>query len=483
MNKKRLFVTGLLVLTLVMHLAVAAADETDDWMTAPVITKAYEQSVGRIYIEWDGQAPIYQVYLDGSKIADTIVNHHTLNVEEGTHSVIVYPVNQYHLEADTKIQLGLSGLGEAGVGGDFSIDLAAFGLDPKELATGNPSETLRFDYEKSQIMNGIPERISAYTDPENRVVLSFEDPYVADDYRISIKRGNNMNYVTYHRNGEREKDLISETGSMVSLVLDQEFLRTNECFIPEINEEYRFNVQFRKYATDYVTGEKEISVFSDSKVSSDYVYRLIPIWKTAPIITFASQTADSQLTLMWDHEDYGAGVEYSVVKINKILGVATGEDKLGSTKEHEFIVNDINNGGYCINIVPVLNGEKGSYSADANVEIKNEWVIAPSLSCEQIGDNQIKLTWKAPANIERYHITVLRGDNNSLLRFVDLDFSKYSEFDVDAVEGDMEYTYTYDDQVDSENGTKLKFEIYGVRRTTSGGEQNSAVSGKTVILK
>ena len=141
------------------------------------------------------------------------------------------------------------------------------------------------------------------------------------------------------------------------------------------------------------------------------------------------------------------------------------------------------NGGYCINIVPVLNGEKGSYSVDANVEIKNEWVVAPSLNCEQLADNQIKLTWKAPGNIESYHITVLRGDNNSILRFVDLDFSKYTEFDVPAVQGDMEYIYTYDDPIDSVNGTKMKFEIYGIRRTTTGGEQRSATSSKTIILK
>ena len=143
----------------------------------------------------------------------------------------------------------------------------------------------------------------------------------------------------------------------------------------------------------------------------------------------------------------------------------------------------MNNGAYCLNVVPVLNGEKGSYSADANVEVKNEWVVAPELKCEQTGNKEVKLTWKAPANIERYHITVYTGDNNSLLRFVDMDYSKYAEFDIDAVEGDMEYTYTYDKDIDPVNGIKMKYEIYGIRHTGSGAEQKSAVSASTIVVK
>ena len=255
-------------------------------------------------------------------------------------------------------------------------------------------------------------------------------------------------------------------------------------FIPPADiRQLRDLVRYRWKLTNFTTGEKEGSVVSDSKVSAELVYRLAPLWKTAPVITFASQTADGQLTVAWDHEDYDTGVEYAVMKINKVLGIATGEERLGSTKGHEFVVRDLNNGGYCINIVPTLKGEKGSYSADANIEIKNEWVLAPTLSCEQLNGNQVRLTWKAPGNIEKYHITVYRGDNASLLRFVDLDFGKYAEFDVEAAEGDMEYIYTYDEPTDPENGIRLKFEIYGARRTTSGGEQHSAVSGKTIIIK
>lgn len=475
------FLSVLMVLALMLSFAFsfAHAESSSDWANAPVIVKAYEQSFGKIYIEWEGSAPVYQVHVDGNKVADVIVNHHIISVEKGTHSIIVYPINEIR-DADTKVDLNV----EAKViGGGISIDLASLGLDPKRLAAGNPSEKFSFDYKPSQIRNGTPDKLSAITDPENRVVFSFADQYVADEYLLTIKHRNDTNYLTFHVGGEREADLITKTNTMVSLILDPMFLQEQECIVPELNEEYRITVQLRKYGTNLINGEKETTVISESKVSGELAYRVTAVWKTAPVITFASQSADGKITLQWDHEDYGTGCEYAVVKINKVLGVMTGEEEWGRTTEHEFCMIDLNNGGYCINIVPILNGEKGSYSADANVEVKNEWVIAPELNCEQISANQVRLTWKAPANVESYHIVVSTGDNASLLRFVDLDYSKYAEFDVSATEGDMEYIFTYDKDIDPENGVKMKFEVYGLRHTASGGEQKSATSTKTIVVK
>lgn len=477
--KRVLSVFTILVLALSFVFCFSQAESSTDWANAPVITKAYEQSYGKIYIEWEGNAPVYQIHVDGNKVADVIVNHYIISVEKGTHSIIVYPINEIR-DADTKVDLNV----EAKViGGGISIDLASLGLDPKRLAAGNPSEKFSFDYKPSQIRNGTPDKLSAITDPENRVVLSFADQYVADEYLLTIKHRNDLNYLTFHVGGEKEADLITKTNTMVSLVLDPMFLQEQECIVPELNEEYRITVQLRKFGTNLINGEKEKTVISESKVSGELIYRVTAAWKTAPVVTFASQTSDGTITLQWDHEDYGSGCEYAVIKINKVLGVMTGEEEWGRTSEHEFSMIDLNNGGYCINIVPILNGEKGSYSADANVEVKNEWVIAPELNCEQISANQVKLTWKAPTNIESYHVVVSTGDNASLLRFVDLDYSKYTEFDVSATEGDMEYIFTYDKDIDPENGVKMKFEVYGLRHTASGGEQKSATSAKTIVVK
>lgn len=471
----------IIALFIMALLSVAGAESANDWAASPVFTKAYEQSSGKIYIEWEGTAPLYQIHVDGNKVADVIVNHHVIDLSKGAHSIVVYPINEIR-DADTKLDLNL----EAEViGGGISLDLAALGLDPKRLTAGNPSEKLNIDYKPSQIINGTPDKLSAITDPDDKVVFSFADQYTADEYLVTVKHRNDTNYVTFYVDGETEKgkELIAKTNSMTSLVLDPEFLRDQECIVPELNEEYRFTVQLRKYGVNLINGEKEKSIIAESKVSPELVYRVTAAWKTAPEIAFASQTADGQITLQWDHDDYGAGCEYIVMKINKVLGVMTGEEQLGVTKEHEYVVNDLTNGGYCINIVPALNGEKGSYSTDANIEIKNEWVVAPELSCEQISGNQIKLTWRAPANIETYHITVFTGDNASLLRFVDLDYSKYTEFDAPAVEGDMEYIFTYDKDIDPENGVKMKFEIVGVRHAANGSEQKSAVSSKTLVVK
>ena len=473
-------ILGLVVVLISMFIfCYTSAESSEDWAVAPVITKAYEQSIGKIYIEWEGAAPVYQVHVDGNKVADVIVNHHIINVEKGAHSVIVYPINEIR-DADTKLDLNL----EAQViGGGVSIDLATLGLDPKRLATGTPSKKFAFDYKPSQIMNGTPDNLSASTDPENRVIFSFADQYVADEYLLTIKHRNDINYLTFNVHNENDAVLISKTNTMVSLVLEPVFLQAQECIVPELNEEYRFTVQLRKYGTNLVNGEKEKTVINESKISSELNYQVTAAWKAAPVITFASQTGDGEITIQWDHEDYDIGCEYKIVKINKVFGVMTGEEEWGQTARHEFSMIDLNNGSYCLNIVPVFNQEKGAYSADANVEVKNEWVIAPEINCQQIDKNQVKLSWKAPANIERYHVNIFTGDNNSLLRFVDLDYSKYTEVDIEAVEGEMEYIYTYDKDIDPENGLKMKFEIYGLRHTASGGEQKSAISSKVIVLK
>ena len=495
----------LFVLTLMFSL-VSFAEEAEDWSIPPVFTKAYEQSAGKVYIEWEGNAPLYQIFLDGNKIADVTVSHHVLDLSKGTHSVMIYPIYVEKTGADNKVGIDV-GVPipklEADIKLDLNLDLASLGLEAKNLIPGNASEALNIDYKANPIIDGTATDLSAVTDFNNNVVLSFNDQYNADEYEVMIKKGNNANYVTFYAGDEEDAGLIIEDNALVSLVLDRDFLAKQDCPQPVMNEEYKFSVLMRKYARDYVSGEKIRSTIHSSKTSSELTYKPTELWKTAPAIDYASQTADGEITLRWSHEDGGLGCEYAIMKINKIMGVMTGEEQLGITKEHEFIIRDLANGGYCFNIVPTYGGEKGTYSVDANVEVKNDWVIAPALKCEQTGDKQVKLTWKAPANIEQYHITVYTGDNNSILRFVDLDYSKYTEFDLTASEGDMEYIYEFDKDGDSGNdinldisipglidtsinlasGQKLKFEIYGIRHTESGAEQKSATSSQTINLK
>ena len=70
-----------------------------------------------------------------------------------------------------------------------------------------------------------------------------------------------------------------------------------------------------------------------------------------------------------------------------------------------------------------------------------------------------------------------------MLRYVDMDYSKYLGIDVLAAEGEMEYNFTHDKEINADDEIRMKFEINGVRHTASGGEQKSAVSSKTIVLK
>lgn len=130
----------------------------------------------------------------------------------------------------------------------------------------------------------------------------------------------------------------------------------------------------------------------------------------------------------------------------------------------------------------MLGKEEGYSSEDQTIKVENNWMIAPSLEYRDKGNKQLLLKWDAPQDVDNYHITVSVG-SGSLLRFVNLDFKKYKEFDVPAKAGKMEYTFTYDQNIDSPEGVKLMFEIYATRKTAKGAEQKSATSKQMVLLK
>lgn len=452
-------------------------EANEDWFVAPIITKAYELSSEKLYLEWQGSAPVYQVYMDGASVASVIVNNAIIPLKKGTHSILVYPINEAK-SADTKLELGLDA-----VGGKLGFDLAVLGIDPKKLATGNPSDPLHIDYTINPIFNASPDKLAAETDFDNRILLSFVDRYNADEYLITVKNRNDVNYVRFNSDAEEAAQFVSKANSVVTLTLDQDYLQKNGCMVPELDEKYSFTVQLRKYAINMLNGEEEQTVIHESQISNNFDYTPTAPWKIAPIITYASQTADGQITLQWSHDDNDLGCEYAVMRINKALGIKTGEEVWGNTTDNTFIVSDLMNGNYTIAVMPQYEGEKGNTSNEVSLEVKNDWVIAPTLSCEQINKNQVKLAWTASANMEIYRITVYAGSSDSLLRFVDLDYTKYTEFDIPANSGDMEYIFSYDREYNAEDGQKLKFEIYGIRHTANGAEQKSGTSSQSITIE
>lgn len=453
--------------------------EENDWAAAPVITHAYEMTEGKLFLQWTGSAPVYQVYMDGESAASVIVTNAVIDIKKGTHAIYVYPINE-DKTINTQFDVGLSA---SKIAGNISIDLAALGLDPKDLTAGTPSAPLNIDYTPSAIFDAAPEQLVAVTDFDNHVSISFTDRYYADEYLLSVKLGKDTNYVKFNIHDETAQSLITRTNSTVTLLLDPAFLQSQECMVPELNEKYTFTVQLRKYAKNMLDGTAISTVIHESKQSKAYQYTPTAAWKTAPVITYASQTADGQITLNWTHDDNGLGCEYAILKIKKTLGIKRGEEELAVTSDKSFVLNDLMNGDYYISVMPRLNGETGNAAEDKEVKLQNDWVVAPELSCEQIADNQIKLSWTSADKVETYHIIVSKGDNDSLLRFVSLDYSKYAEYDLAATPGAMEFIFTYNGEIDVEYGEKFKFEILGVRHTANGEEQKTASSTQTITLK
>ena len=55
---------AMLVLLFFVLCLPAYCEEEANWNTAPVFTKAYELSAEKLYVEWNGSATLYQVFVD-----------------------------------------------------------------------------------------------------------------------------------------------------------------------------------------------------------------------------------------------------------------------------------------------------------------------------------------------------------------------------------------------------------------------------------
>lgn len=221
-----------------------------------------------------------------------------------------------------------------------------------------------------------------------------------------------------------------------------------------------------------------------SNESKTLEFTPVEAWTIAPVITSVKQTGEGEITILWTHNtlpDFSC--EYEVMLITKTLGIKTGETVIAKTANKEAVLRDILNGEYCYTVVPYHGEKRGTASDEASVTVINIWSDMPQLSLKQLGYNQIRINWQSATGVDKYHICVYSGDSNSLLQFIDMDYRKYTEFDV-TVDGDeMETIFTYPDAIDPDKGIKLKFEVYGIRITEDGNEQFSATASQTITLK
>lgn len=468
-------VSLLLALVLTLSLCTFAYAE-DDWGAMPTITHVFEFSKEKVALEWEGSASLYHVYVDGKTVATVNINSAIVPMKAGNHQIVVVPVKYEPRDVDTRVEINIAEYG----GG--SIDLAALGINPKDLVQGTPSKTCKFSYSVNPIYKATPKVVGACTDFDDNVLLTITDNYEADSYKVIIKRGKDVSTVEFDASNILSASLISKANSSVTITLDQNYLRSQGCLVPELDQKYSFSVQLQKHPINSVTGKKEYDTLLSSKESKAFSFTPFAAWKNAPEISYASQTADGEITLQWEHGDGGMGCEYRIVRYNYFLGIKKGETELGRTDQHTFTVRDLMNGKYTFAVIPLYSREEGAASEAVEVEIKNSWVSAPSLSCSIEGESQVALTWTSIPEVESYHIVVSAG-SGSLLRFVNLDYKLYTEFDVPAKAGsmDMEYLFTYKEPI-PESGVRLKFEIYGVRRAANGAEQKSATTRQTIIL-
>ena len=483
------------MLTLILVVAASVCfpvftEGADDWSAAPVITKVYESGENQIILEWDGTADFYYVYLDGKKAATVNLNYAILNVKQGRHQLQILPIKLESKGGDSTFGFDVSVplpevvskfLGES-LEASANVDLSALGIDPKNIIQGKRSPIFTLNYNSSPFFDSFPEIVDAATDFNDNVILSFVDKYDSDSYGIGVKSGKDITYVEFDRSSQIGAEWIEKNNANVKIVLYRDFLKSQGCMIPELNEKYSFTVRLGKYSVNLVSGEPERTMLLGSKDSKAFTYTPVAAWKTAPEITYASQTADGQITLRWSHETSGLICEYEIIRINRLLGIKKGSDVLGKTTGHEFVVNDLMNGKAIFVVVPIHSDERGDASDEVSVEVANSWVAAPELFCEVLADKRVHLSWVALSGVESYHIIVYAG-SGSALRFVNLDYKEYKTFDIPAKVGKMDYIFEYGDDIVTDNGVRLRFEIYAVRHTRSGNEQRSAVSKQTLSFQ
>lgn len=489
MRKTICMLVLILVVTASLGFPVFTEGE-DDWSAAPVITKVYESGENQIILEWDGTADFYYVYLDGKKAATVNLNYAILNVKRGRHQLQILPIKLESKGGDSTFGFDVSVplpevvsklLGES-LEASANVDLSALGIDPKNIIQGKRSQIFTLNYNGSPFFDAVPEIVDAATDFNDNVVLSFIDKYDSDSYGIGVKSGKDITYVEFDRSSRTGAEWIEKNNANVTIVLNRDYLKSQGCMVPELNEKYSFTVRLGKYSVNLVSGEPEPTMLLGSKDSKGFTYTPVAAWKTAPEITYASQTADGQITLRWTHDTNGLICEYEVVRINRLFGVKRGSDILGKTTKHEFVVNDLMNGKANFVVVPLHIEELGDASDEVSVEVANSWVAAPELSCEVLADKRVRLSWVALSGVESYHVVVYAG-SGSALRFVNLDYKEYKTFDIPAKVGKMDYIFEYGDDIVTDNGVRLRFEIYAVRHTRLGNEQRSAVSKQTLHIQ
>lgn len=478
---KKLSLSFLFLIALLLFCCASAyAEDSDEWKEKPVFTEIYEIGENTLQLKWEGKSNTYRIILDNKEL-HPIKGGNQIQLEKispGIHRIKLIPIQIVSKGANTDFSFEVPV-----IGGGASWDWKVLGIDPKDILEGEQSDLIEIDYTRSTLTKAKPEIRYIETDFSNNAVIAFRDLYDADTYRIIIKQGkNDERYYDFAFSSAESSPYITKADSFVSIVLNQDYLRSMRWLVPELNEKYSFYVQLIQYPINLIDGNQVLSSPLYSERSNKVEYTLVAKWKAAPEIKYSSQDGEGSVFLSWSHDDNGLGCEYKVIQYDMLGVIKKGETTLGITKERSFEVSDLMNGKYTFVIIPSLNTEEGEASEPVKVDVMADWIAAPELSYSVTGTNSVKLSWEPSPKVETYHISVFAG-NGSLLRFVNLDYKLIDEFDIPAETTNQEFEFVYPGSFEPDIGARLKFEIYGVRHTASGELQQSATSTQTVVLK
>ena len=455
----------------------ADASVNADWTETPVLMSAHETGKDQFTITWTGKAPVYVIRVDGSEkmvVADTKA---TFKLENGLHTIQVVPINR-----ETKRDDIPNISGPIKIKTSVNFNLGVYNMDKEHLVAGQFSEELKVEYIAETIYDKLPSNLKAAIDLNGAVHLSFSDLISADEYVVTYKSGNEEHSIKYSKESESSAEWLTEDADSIQIVLDSGFMQKNGAPVIQPDKDYTFSVLPLKKPLDYIAMKKDDQALLASKNASVNL-KTTPVWKEAPIITYAEQTADGEITVRWNHPASMLGCQYVVSLRNKAVFITTGESELIRGEGTEAVIKNLQNGNYTLVVTPENDSIKGTSSAEITVSVNNNWSQAPEVVLTQVDSRTAKVEITHIYGVQSYNIKVSCGNNASLLRFVDLDYSLYDEYSIEATSPVTEFVSKYEKESKPEDEIKVKFEIFGIHNSEDGVVQNSATKTAQITLR
>ena len=454
----------------------ADAKVNADWTEKPVILSANETGKDQFTVTWEGKAPVYIVMVDGIEktvVADTRT---TFKLDNGLHTVQVIPINR-----ETKRDDIQNITGPITIKTNVSF-LDMYHMKKDHLVAGLFSEEYKFTYSSEKVYDASPVNLKASLDLHGAVHLTFTDSMEADAYLVSYKTGNEEYSVTYDKTDEASAKWITTDGDSITIIIDSEYLQSKNSPPIQSDKDYSFSAVLQKKPMDYIAANKADGMLLSSRNASVNL-KTTPVWKDAPVITSGEQTADGEITIRWTHPAVELGGHYVISLRNKAVFITTSESELIRVEGSEAVIKNLQNGNYTLVVTPENEGVKGTSSAEFTVTVNNNWSQAPEVTLTQLDSRTAKVEITHIYGIESYHIKVSCGNSANILSFVNLDYTLYDEYDVNAQSPVTEFVFKYEKEAKPEDEIKVKFEIYGVHKSEDGTAQNSATKTETINLK